>query len=165
MKIMKSWNKAPVRLCILLTVLAGICGNPSVRSGTHPQAGPPLGDPHMNPVFPVPDAIRSEFELGPFYQKYVDVCGLPVVGSANVSDFALLEAAWILRHILSERSDIFRALAGKNVHVVVMAWNEFTTDVPEHSRLKPKVYWDRRARGLGGSPVKQRLGLFFQFRI
>jgi len=25
--------------------------------------------------------------------------------------------------------------------------------VPEHRRLEPRVYWDRRARGLGGSPV------------
>ena len=34
-----------------------------------------------------------------------------------------------------------------------MAWNEYTTDVPEHKHLQPRVFWDRRARGLGGSPV------------
>ena len=28
---------------------------------------------------------------------------------------------------------------------------EMTTDVPEHSDLKPKAYWDRRARGLGAT--------------
>jgi hypothetical protein len=27
-----------------------------------------------------------------------------------------------------------------------------TTDIPEHSKLKPKKYWDKRARGLGGTP-------------
>lgn len=102
---------------------------------------------------PVPDAVRSEFELSPFYQKYVDVNGFPVAGSAKVSDAALCEAAWILRHMLGRRSDILRALVGQNVHLVVMAWNEYTTDVPEHSRLEPKVFWDRRARGLGGNPV------------
>ena len=104
-------------------------------------------------VGPVPEAVRVEFELGPFYQKHVDVDGFPVVGSTQVSDAALYEAAWILRHMLDGRSDILRAMAGRNVHLVVMAWNEFTTDVPEHSHLEPKVYWDRRARGLGGSPV------------
>ena len=35
--------------------------------------------------------------------------------------------------------------------MVVMAWNEMTTQVPEHSMLDPKDFWDRRARGLGGS--------------
>ncbi|HLY76054.1 MAG TPA: hypothetical protein VKU80_18190, partial [Planctomycetota bacterium] len=33
----------------------------------------------------------------------------------------------------------------------IIAHNEFTTDLPEWSRLKPKDYWDARARGMGGS--------------
>lgn len=157
-KMMNAWNDTSVRLCIVFAVLAGVSGNPGVRSDTTAQTNPGKqslleSNLQISPVTPVPDAIRSEFELSPFYQKYVDVGGLPVVGSAHVSDFAILEAAWILSHMLGERGDIFRALADKNVHLVVMAWNEFTTDVPEHRRLQPKVYWDRRARGLGGSPV------------
>jgi hypothetical protein len=79
-------------------------------------------------VGPVPDAIRDEFELSAFYQKHIDVDGFPVVGSAKVSDAALAEAAWILRHMLGQRSDILKAMAAKNVHLVVMAWNEFTTE-------------------------------------
>ena len=31
-----------------------------------------------------------------------------------------------------------------------MAPDEMTTDVPEQRNMKPKDYWDRRARGLGG---------------
>ena len=154
--VVNTWNKTVAQLCLLFIVLAGICRILNVQPSTTVKAGPGKESPggsQTNLVIPVPAAIRSEFKLGPFYQKYIDVGGLPVVGSANVSDFAILEAVWILRHMLPKRSDIFHALADKNVHLVVMAWNEFTTDVPEHSRLKPKVYWDRRARGLGGSPV------------
>jgi hypothetical protein len=103
-------------------------------------------------VVPVPEAVRSKLDLSPFYQKYLSLDGLPVVGSAKVSDYALKEAAWILRHMLAGRSDILHALADNRVRVAVMAWNEFTTDIPEHSRLKPKEYWDRRARGLGATP-------------
>ena len=33
----------------------------------------------------------------------------------------------------------------------MIAHSEFTTDIPEYSQLKPKDYWDARARGLGGS--------------
>ncbi len=35
--------------------------------------------------------------------------------------------------------------------LIIMSHDEFTTDVPEHSHLRPKDYWDARARGLGGS--------------
>ncbi len=101
---------------------------------------------------PVPEAIRRRLDLAPFYQKCLDMDGLPVVGSAYVSDHALREAAWILRHMLAGRSDIINAMAESKVRVAVMAATEYTTDVPEHSRLKPKVYWDRRARGLGATP-------------
>jgi hypothetical protein len=102
-------------------------------------------------VTAVPDGIRERWGLDGFYRKHLDVMGLPVVGSANVSDFALREAAWIIRHMLAGREDILRALAAGRVRVAVMAWNEFTTDIPEHCRLEPKTYWDRRARGLGAT--------------
>jgi len=31
-----------------------------------------------------------------------------------------------------------------------MAYNEYTTDLPEQRNMKPQVYWDSRARGMGG---------------
>jgi cyclophilin family peptidyl-prolyl cis-trans isomerase len=109
------------------------------------------GVPEKWKIGPVPDEVRARLNLVPFYQKYVEVAGLPIVGSANVSDFALLEAAWVVRHEVGDRDDILREMAANNVRVAVMAWNEFTTDIPEHSRMKPKVFWDRRARGLGAT--------------
>lgn len=99
----------------------------------------------------VPDQVRNRLNLSGFYTKYLSVEGLPVVGSANVSDYALKEAAWIIRHMLADRGDIIQMLAQNRVRVVVMAWNEFTTDIPEHSHLSPRQYWDRRARGLGAT--------------
>src|SRR5260370_1668346 len=35
-----------------------------------------------------------------------------------------------------------------------MAPTEMTTDLPEHSDLTPKEYWDKRARGLGATPAR-----------
>jgi cyclophilin family peptidyl-prolyl cis-trans isomerase len=104
-------------------------------------------------VGPVPESLRTGRQLEPFYQKHISIQGFPILGSANVSDYALREAAWILQHMLEGRDDILQSLTRKRVHVAVMAWNEYTSDVPEHRRLKPRVFWDRRARGLGGSPV------------
>jgi len=43
-------------------------------------------------VQPVSDELRAGFGLAPFYQKIVMLGSFPVVGSAQVSDAALLEA-------------------------------------------------------------------------
>lgn len=101
-------------------------------------------------VTAVPDALRESLDLAPFYQKYLDAGGLTVLGSTNVSDYALLEARWILLRMLSHRPEILQIMATNRARLVVMAHNEYTTDVPEQANRTPKVFWDRRARGLGG---------------
>lgn len=111
----------------------------------------PAAEPSAWEVGPVPDVLRQQLQLAPFYQKHVAVAGFPIVGSAQVSDAAMCEAAWIVRHVVGPRDDILQAMAANKVRLVVMAWNEYTTDVPEHSRLRSKVFWDRRARGLGAT--------------
>jgi cyclophilin family peptidyl-prolyl cis-trans isomerase len=103
-----------------------------------------------NDVGPVPEELRQRLQLDPFYQKYLAVDDLPVVSSTNASDFALREAAYIVRHMLLLRKDLIHVLATNKVKVVVMAYNEYTTDLPEQRHMDPPVYWDSRARGLGG---------------
>ncbi len=102
---------------------------------------------------PIPAEVRERLKLDPFYQKYVDASGLPVVGSAKVSDNALAETAWIVRRMLDGRDDLIKAMAAGKVRVAVMAASEYTTDLPEHSKMTPKLFWDRRARGLGATPA------------
>ncbi|MSR32031.1 MAG: beta-galactosidase [Gemmataceae bacterium] len=99
----------------------------------------------------VPDSRRTAWNLSPFYAKHIDLEGLPLVSSKKVSDPALLEAALIVNQMLAGRADIRTAMIENKVRVVVMAPEEMTTDVPEHSDLKPKEYWDKRARGLGAT--------------
>lgn len=105
-----------------------------------------------NGVGPVPDDLRRDLKLDPFYAQYTQVADFPILGSARASDAAMREAAWIVRHVLAGRDDLLHAMATNHVRLVVMASTEYTTDVPEHSQLTSKVYWDRRARGLGASP-------------
>jgi cyclophilin family peptidyl-prolyl cis-trans isomerase len=102
------------------------------------------------PLGPIRPGVRHDLKLDAFYQKHIDLDGFPVLGSSNVSDYAMREAAWIVRQMLTNRAEILRALATNNARLVVMAHNEYTTDVPEQANMTPKVYWDRRARGLGG---------------
>ncbi|MES2920798.1 MAG: beta-L-arabinofuranosidase domain-containing protein [Verrucomicrobiota bacterium] len=101
-------------------------------------------------VKPVPDALREKFHLAPFYQKHLDLGGLPILGSEKVSNYAMREAAWIVRQMLIAHPEIADSLKASGVRIVVMAYNEYTTDVPEQADWKPKDHWDRRARGMGG---------------
>lgn len=96
-------------------------------------------------------APPPELKLPAFYQKYVSAGGYPVVSSEKVSDFALKEAAWLVDLMLAKRPDIRKAMIDSGSRLIVMAHNEYTTDNPDHAWLKPKEYWDARARGLGGS--------------
>ena len=128
-----SFLSASLRLCVSGLILLVTCTGVSAER-----------------VGPVPDSVRRDAKLAPFYQKHIDLDGFPVLGSSNVSDYAMLESAWVIRQMLTNRADILRALATNGARLVVMAHNEYTTDIPEQANMTPKVYWDRRARGLGG---------------
>ena len=101
-------------------------------------------------IGPVPAELREKWKLDEFYQKCVMAGPLPIVGSTNPSDFALLETRYLMDKMLSGRPDILNALAERRAKVAVMAHNEYTTDLPEQRGMKPKAYWDSRARGMGG---------------
>jgi hypothetical protein len=105
-------------------------------------------------VVPVPARVRAEFKLSPFYTKFLDAGGLPIVASGKVSDFALLEAHYIVEAMIGDRPDVLAAIARNNVRLAVMAPDQMTTDLPEHSDLTPKDYWDKRARGLGATEAR-----------
>ena len=102
-------------------------------------------------VTEVPAAVRDAFRLAPFYKKHIAYRGFPIVSSDKVSDAGLLEARYLIGKMLADRDDVLRALIKNRVRFVVMAPSEMTTDVPEHSDLAPKEYWDKRARGLGAT--------------
>jgi hypothetical protein len=98
---------------------------------------------------PDPQALLKT--LDPFYKQHVVVDGLLIVSSEKVSKHALDEAAWLVRKLLANRPDVAKALAAKKAYIGVMAWNEMTTALPECRGMG--VWWDKRARGLGGNPV------------
>ena len=93
----------------------------------------------------------AELKIPEYHTKYIDADGFPIVASKNVNDYALKEAAFLIRKLLAHRPDVKRAMVASGARLVILAHNEFTTDVPEFAHFKPKDYWDARARGTGGS--------------
>lgn len=113
-------------------------------------------------VGPVPDTLG----VSPFYKKYVDAQGIPVIASEKVPDAALLVARDIVNTMLANRPDIRKALVARGWRTGVIAEVEMTMDIPEYSKMKrpgapreePVTQEDRdyhanRSRGLGGNPT------------
>jgi len=120
-------------------------------------------------------APPPQLGLDPFYVKYVDAAGIPIVASGRVPDDALVAAAAIIEQEMAHRPDVRSAVVRTGLHVSVIAQEESITDLPEQRNLeKPgpadarltlceqkhydrmvaplsaRAYWAGRARGLGG---------------
>jgi hypothetical protein len=113
-------------------------------------------------IGPVPASLG----VSPFYTKYADAQGIPVLSSDKVPDAAVLVARDIVNSMLAARPDIRQALIARRWRTGVIAELEMTMDIPEYARMKrpgapsdePVTQADRdyhanRSRGLGGNPT------------
>ena len=141
----------------ILCLFAVICfsNTPFHLHASEPDASVPENTASPTPfhakITSPPKETAERLGLDARYTKHVDVHGFSIVGFEQVNDFAMIEAAYLIDTMLQNRPDILKALVDNRIRLVVMAYDQMTTDVPEHSKLKPKEYWDRRARGLGPS--------------
>lgn len=100
-------------------------------------------------VTPPPDSLH----LHPFYKKYVDVNGLPLISSHRVPDSAFVAAHRTLYAMtMMLPKAVLDSMVARGTRVAIMARYEGTTDIPEHHHLvnDTTLNWDLRARGLGG---------------
>lgn len=149
-------------------------GAAAAQEGT-PAPPKPLVESYEKAMIGEPPAGLG---LDPFYKKYADAFGIPVVSSEKVPDAALLMARDIVNYMLAKRPDVRAAMIERKARVCIMAHSEMQTDLPEYRdmkkpakddpRLTPREraeydqpggigsmtdreYWDRRARGMGGN--------------
>jgi hypothetical protein len=171
-----------MRAQVLLLLIAAIHAFPTIVAAqvrndpSRPRQPALLQDYIKFTVTPPPEALG----LDPFYKKYVDAQGIPVVSSEKVPDAALLMVRDIVQFMLSERPEWRHELMRKRWKVAIMAESEVTYDIPEHrkyrklpaiddERLTPQQrenyhkpggvgtmtgeqYWNVRGRGFGGEP-------------
>src|ERR1700760_2769527 len=139
---------------------------------SHSQDKTPLISSFEQAVITEPPA-----DINPFYKKYTDAYGIPVVASEKVPDAALLVARDNINYMLQKRPDIRAAMIKLGARLMILGQNEQQTDLPEYAdwkkptiddrRLTPserdnynkpggiasmgdKEYWNKRARGMGG---------------
>ncbi len=145
---------APLFAGVACAVALGLGSAQADEVTRHRPVPRPLAQATPRPLAPLPPppaTLVSALRLSPKYVKYMDMGGVPVLGSASVSGYALREASYVVTSMIGHRPDVLAAIAKRGVRLVVMAKTELTTDVPEHADLTPKAYWDRRARGLGAT--------------
>lgn len=124
---------------------------------------------------PAVTAPPARWATDPFYARWVDAGGIPILASTKTPDRALLLAREIVRSMLSGRPDLAAELVREGQRVAIMAADESTLDIPEQrnwtkpaaddprltrcerkhyaeriGRLTDRAYWDARARGMGG---------------
>lgn len=115
------------------------------------SAGAPSNNDGFCVVQPISDEFRESYDdLDPFYLKYADAKGLPVVSSDSPADEAL-ERACELVIDMTMRDDVREALIENYVRFAIIGEDELTNDIPEFSYLDDSI--NERARGLGGLPA------------
>jgi len=122
-------------------------------------------------------APPASYGFDPFYKKYTDAFGIPIISSEKVADDALLMARDMINYMLVNRPDIRAGMVKLNARLSIIGKSEMQTDLPEcrdwkkpafdDRRLTPgerasyyqpggiasmtdRGYWDQRARGMGG---------------
>ena len=152
------WLRCAQGLVLVVGLGLGFGHRLGYETGSGPGVawGQAADEANLPAVGSPPETLR----LSPFYTRYIEVAGYPIVASGQVNDYALREAAFLVRQMVGHRPEILQALAGSGSRMCVIAHSEFTTDLPDFARLGPvpgfesltaKDYWDARARGTGGS--------------
>jgi len=99
-------------------------------------------------------APPAELGLDPFYKKYVDCNGIPIISSWRVPDSCLVQAHRTLYAMTSMLpKEVLKSMVDYGTKVGVMARYEGTTDIPEHHFYinDTSLNMDVRARGLEGT--------------
>lgn len=99
-------------------------------------------------------APPASLGLDPFYKKYLDAGGIPIVSSENVNDQALLNARTIVNDMIKNIPTVKAAMIANHIRVGVIGVTERPTQMPEYRDLYtafPGTDWDNRARAYGAT--------------
>jgi alpha-glucosidase len=142
---MTNHSAIALALCALVLTYSGV---ERVAAG---EELPPVTAPPDSFFEMLRSADREAGRL--FYQKYIDVKGMPVVAAAEVADEALQRTYFIVTHLLAGRPDILRALLTNRMYLIIIGKDQVYTDMPEYRNHPNPEYQNERVRGTGGRPT------------
>ena len=104
------------------------------------QARPDVASFEGLMVGPPPAALKFD----PFYEKYADAYGIPIIAGKVVEDTALLVARDIVNYMLLKRPDVRAEMVRQNYRVGIIGRDQGQTDLPEYRDYKKPAIDDRR---------------------
>jgi hypothetical protein len=96
----------------------------------------------------IPDRDREAARQ--FYAKYLEIGGVPLAASGQVSDLALQRDYYIVTHMLAGRPDILHAMVTNGTRLIIIGKDQQYTDMPEYRHARNPAYLNERVRGTGG---------------
>ncbi len=89
-------------------------------------------------VMPPPASLKAD----PAYTKFTLAREFPVLGTARVSDAALLKANDTIRKLFAYRHDLLKALMAEGARLVVLGRGERLRELPEFRAVQGATTWD-----------------------
>jgi hypothetical protein len=135
---------------LALAVLAASCRTtPSTSTqSTAREATPRVTAPPESFFAKIP--ARDREAARQFYKKYLEIGGVPLAASGEVSDQALQRDYSIVTHMLAGRPDIINCMATNGTHLIIIGKDQQYTDMPEYRHAPDPAYLNERVRGTGG---------------
>lgn len=151
-------------LCLLFALPSGVivAATPEEQAVCAREAPEAQGVPRIDGAPAVsrpPDSVIEKFREGDreparkFYEKYLDVKGVAVLASAEVTDEALQRTYDIVTHLLAGRPDILEAMVKHGTRLIIIGKDQVYTDMPEYRNSPNPAYQNERVRGTGGLGV------------
>lgn len=103
----------------------------------------------------------ASLQLDPFYEKYLDASGIPIVGSKNIDDAAFYAVQQVVNKMVSMRPDVLAQMIKNKLRVGIIGISEVTTDMPEYRDLPGRPDDSRTwndTRGLGATTSRPLSG-------
>jgi hypothetical protein len=104
----------------------------------------PANDWRYHPLRKQPSvtAPPARFKVDRYYSKFTYAREFPVIGSAQVSDEAMLKANDTVRKMFAYRHDILKALMADGARLIVLGRRERLSDLPEFQASKDQAGFD-----------------------
>ena len=96
----------------------------------------------------------QESPLDPWYTKYVEDDGFPILASAAVRDEALIQCRYIVHTMLEKHPEARTQMIKMHWRVAICGYQQNITDIPECSVMPvwwPDTDWNERGRGYGAT--------------
>ncbi|HEV7928143.1 MAG TPA: hypothetical protein VGR14_22515 [Verrucomicrobiae bacterium] len=150
MKYMTATQKAGMVLATA-ALLCGCATRKAVTATVAADVAPPVIPPP--PSFFQGFNERDRAVAQQFYKKYLDLKGVSVAASGEVSDAALERTYYIVSHMLAGRPDILHTMATNGTRLIIIGKDQLYCDMPEYRNTENPAYMNERVRGTGGFRV------------